>query len=291
MTMCKHCKMIDRTNEFLIKHGDMPSYYIIKENDEYETLTEKLHNELQSLFERVHEEIIQTLIEEGKLPSGSLQRKSFLEAFYSELFGEEFGEIIANYSVESAERGFKYIADQLRSFDIDVAIDNIPDRTRKLLHERNYKFSQDTFERIKGDVRNSLEVSQEQGLGINEAADALKDEFNSIEEYRLKRIARTEINTAQGEGRYLSLGENGAEYIKWITAKDDRVRGLDPKDKANHVALHGCVVRYGEAFPNGLRYPGDRSGPLEEWINCRCKLGVYIPEVGEVNIITPFYVA
>ncbi|SDW16985.1 hypothetical protein SAMN05444487_101430 [Marininema mesophilum] len=38
-----------------------------------------------------------------------------------------------------------------------------------------------------------------------------------------------------------------------------------PRDKADHRKLHGQVIRRGERFSNGLRYPRDReSTPIKE---------------------------
>ena len=56
----------------------------------------------------------------------------------------------------------------------------------------------------------------------------------------------------------------------WVTAHDDRVRGLKETDTADHVELDGEIIRLGDTYSNGLKYPGDTDGPIEEWINCRC---------------------
>ena len=67
----------------------------------------------------------------------------------------------------------------------------------------------------------------------------------------------------------------GVEYSMWITAGDDKVRGNDERDLADHVALNGEITRLGDKFSNGLFYPGEPSGPIEEWINCRCAEAPY----------------
>lgn len=56
----------------------------------------------------------------------------------------------------------------------------------------------------------------------------------------------------------------------WVTMEDERVR-------PTHAAAHGQVVHIGEKFTVGgaeLDRPGDMSAPIEEWINCRCFIGI-----------------
>jgi uncharacterized protein with gpF-like domain len=67
----------------------------------------------------------------------------------------------------------------------------------------------------------------------------------------------------------------GVEYAMWITAHDDRVRGLKETDQADHVELDGEIIRIGDTHSNGLKYPGDTDGELVEWINCRCAHAPY----------------
>ena len=33
-------------------------------------------------------------------------------------------------------------------------------------------------------------------------------------------------------------------------------------------------------YSNGLRFPGDTDGPIEEWINCRCSNAPYVLPYG-----------
>jgi hypothetical protein len=44
--------------------------------------------------------------------------------------------------------------------------------------------------------------------------------------------------------------------------------------------MHGQIVRVGDQFSNGLRYPGDRTGEIAEWINCRCTTVPFIMPIG-----------
>jgi uncharacterized protein with gpF-like domain len=63
------------------------------------------------------------------------------------------------------------------------------------------------------------------------------------------------------------------EYTQWIAADDDRTR-------ESHVEVDREIIRIGDTYSNGLQYPGDTSGPIEEWINCRCSNAPYVMPYG-----------
>jgi len=112
--------------------------------------------------------------------------------------------------------------------------------------------------------------------------DELIEEIQEVDfDYDAERIARTEINGAQNEGAFDTERELGVQYHEWVTAQDDRVRGNDPEDVADHTALHGVIVAVGDPFPNGLTYPGERIGDEAEWINCRCRAVPFIMPEGK----------
>ncbi|WP_297981539.1 phage minor head protein [uncultured Methanobrevibacter sp.] len=90
-----------------------------------------------------------------------------------------------------------------------------------------------------------------------------------------RRIARTEINSPQNEGAFSVYDELGVEYHMWWTGQDNRVRD-------SHAPLHGHIVAVGNTFSNGLLFPGDKSGPIKEWINCRCTTLPYIIPLGKM---------
>lgn len=148
--------------------------------------------------------------------------------------------------------------------------------SRDLLAERAFVASQSTIDRMTGDVIESLSESMNQGLGIDESARSLRDRFDDMEQWERERIARTEINGAQNLGNYNAMLNDRIQYHQWITAEDDRVRDTDA---VSHVVLHGEIVKVGQAFSNGLKFPGDRSGPIQEWINCRCvSVAYFMPD-------------
>jgi len=133
-----------------------------------------------------------------------------------------------------------------------------------LLRDQSFTASRLTMDRLKGNLNTTLAQAYQQGLGTRQTAELVEEQFSGLTSYEAERIARTEVNSAQSNARVAKMTAAGVQYIQWWTARDNRVR-------SSHKDLHGLIVKKGNYFPNGLKHPHDRSGPLEEWINCRCR--------------------
>ena len=143
------------------------------------------------------------------------------------------------------------------------------------LFERIFIASQATMARVEQSIMTILLDGYKSGKGINYVANELNRRFDQLTTWESKRIARTEIHNSHNTAVHDSYNEMGIEYTMWITAHDDRVRGLKETDTADHVELDGEIIRLGDTYSNGLKYPGDTDGPIEEWINCRCANAPY----------------
>ena len=148
------------------------------------------------------------------------------------------------------------------------------------LIERVFIASQQTMARVESSISTLLLDGYKSGKGINYVANLLTRRFDQLTTWEAKRIARTEIHNSHNTAVKDTYEELGVEYTMWITARDDRVRGLKPTDTADHVELDGEIIRLGDTYSNGLSYPGDTDGPIEEWINCRCANAPYVMPYG-----------
>lgn len=232
---------------------------------------EKLERKLKGLFGKVFDDTLDELVKQGRLPATDAARRQI--ASHINNAKDKYAGILAHGAEEAALYGREEI---LQTLPGRAKFDEFAAHTKQLLMEYVFVASDRTIERMVGDVMGNLAKSYEAGLGIREAADSLQHQFQGMKDWELRRIARTEINSFQNAGAYLTEKELGIEYHQWWTAEDERVRETED---ANHVEMHGQIVKLGERFSNGLEYPGDRSGPLEEFINCRCRAVPYfIPE-------------
>ena len=88
------------------------------------------------------------------------------------------------------------------------------------------------------------------------------------------RAARTALTGAENAGRVSSYDRARGMGIdvraRWMATLDSRTRD-------SHRQLDGEVAGDDGRFSNGLRYPGDPTGPASEVWNCRCTLVASMP--------------
>lgn len=88
------------------------------------------------------------------------------------------------------------------------------------------------------------------------------------------RAARTALTGAENAGRVSSYerarGMGIDVQARWMATLDSRTR-------SSHRTLDGEAAGDDGRFSNGLRYPGDPTGPAAEVWNCRCTLVASIP--------------
>ena len=148
----------------------------------------------------------------------------------------------------------------------------IPKAEEDLLN-RTFRASQNTLNRVDNQLNQIISDGYREGKGINKVANDITQRFDQLETWEARRIARTEINTSHNQATRDQYKEDGVEYTQWIAANDDRTRD-------SHVEVDGEIIPIGGKYSNGLAFPGDTSGPLEEWINCRCSNAPFVIPYG-----------
>jgi len=230
----------------------------------------------------VARQVLAELERRGAVPASDMIRRAILAPFAD--MGEAFAEAVAERAGDALQVGADELLTDARRIlrgriDFPEAI-TLPDAVATRLREHVFEASARTLDRLTGNVMQTLDGAYREGLGIREAMDALRGDFRQMRDFELQRVARTEIHSAAADGAFATERELGVEYHQWWTALDDRVRD-GSTGSADHVSLHGQIVRVGDTFENGLQYPGDRTGPLEEWINCRCRAVPYLMPRGK----------
>lgn len=246
---------------------------VIKQVSAWQFKAERLlTKKLQGLFSDAFDKTVSELKRIG-VPSNDIQKKMLVDGITK--LENDFKNIVGESAVEASNisRGKVLLT-------LGFPITEFSKYYSDLIQDHVFVASQGTMDRMIGDVMDNLTQSYEEGYGIDKAAESLEDKFVSMQDYELERIARTEIQSHQNEGAHITCIDLGVTYEQWWTAEDDRVRGNNPEDTADHVILHGQIVQTGDPFSNGLMYPGDRSGPIEEWINCRCRVVPFLMPEG-----------
>lgn len=137
------------------------------------------------------------------------------------------------------------------------------DFSAEQMKNKTFVASENTLSRVDNDINQIITNSYRDGKGINDVANNIEKRFDQLETWEANRIARTEIHGSHMQGIMQTYQDMGVEYTQWASAHDERTRDT-------HAALDGEIIPFGGTFSNGLRYPGDTNGPIQEWIHCRC---------------------
>ena len=175
----------------------------------------------------------------------------------------------------------------LNSGALAVKSDN-PYRLSGLFSERWFdlvnSFFEDHYNRIvtirENLIKGIVEVISkelEKGRGIDEITKQLSVGFGQrtgLYSWQMRRIARTETNTASGMAAFEAFDNANILIDKvWISALDERTR-------ESHAILHGVTKPLNEGFETFdkegnreiLQMPGDINASAGNVINCRCTL-------------------
>ena len=136
-----------------------------------------------------------------------------------------------------------------------------------------FEASEKTKARVDNEINKILSEAYQEGWGPRDVAEKIQQRFTDLSNYEARRIAQTEINTTRNYVQYNRLQEDEMEYKIWHAAHDSRTR-------KSHLDVDEEIVPINERFSNGLLYPGDKEGPISEWVNCRCSHAAFIMPLG-----------
>ena len=127
---------------------------------------------------------------------------------------------------------------------------------------------------LRDHLLNVLTNAIENELTIDEIVKVLrKDTFTKMQ---AERIVRTEVGRAANTGVAVASESFGFVMVKeWFAFRDQRTRGVKPKDKKDHYHMDGQVVDFEADFRDPrsgerIAYPLAPSGSAAMVINCRC---------------------
>lgn len=136
--------------------------------------------------------------------------------------------------------------------------------------------------RVKRIVSEWVADTIQEGSTLPELSKYLEMEFPKQTKANAMRISRTEVAAASSNGSLEAAKSLEIPTLQkeWVSADDDRVRGLDPKDTVSHIAMSGDTINIDDKYvvPNKkggddmMDGPHDSSAPAEQVINCRCTL-------------------
>lgn len=121
--------------------------------------------------------------------------------------------------------------------------------------------NQTTYRQLRRELAAGLEAKE----GYNAIVKRVSKVYDHAKIYRAEAIARTEVTGSSNFGTLEGYNQSNVVKAKeWLSQQDGRVR-------PTHM-IDGETRLLGELFSNGLMFPGDPAGPVEEIMNCRCTL-------------------
>ena len=178
---------------------------------------------------------------------------------------------LANSKQRVAGKSMRMPARAIIKKDNDL-FGTLPSAEERLLN-RTFTASERTLSRVDSQINQIITDGYRSGKGINDVANSLNQRFDQLTSWESKRIARTEIHNSHNTAVMDTYKELDVEYTMWIAAEDERTRD-------SHLEINGEIIPMGGTYSNGLAYPGDTSGDIEEWINCRCANAPFVIPYG-----------
>ena len=125
-------------------------------------------------------------------------------------------------------------------------------------------------ETTKDIVRRVVKNGLIDGVSTSNIAKEIESKVKELGKKRAITIARTEVHNSMMFAREVNFKRAGFQYWRWISSKDERVRGNKPTDRFNHIQNDNVIRKIGDKFPSGITRPGDPLGEPGNIINCRC---------------------
>lgn len=245
----------------------------------------QLERELQRFFDRLGKQVQQNLEEywsdhllQGQLdlitqPISEAQAEYYLILQKYNKREYQLGIREAERLVKLSQKNYAHKAIKPRLFKRYDLFATLREAEQDLL-DKVFIASQATLNRVDTSIKTLLTEGYQSGKGINYVANLLTKRFDQLTTWESKRIARTEIHNSHNTAVMDTYQELGVEYTMWISAGDDG------RTRDSHLEVDGEIIPVGGTYSNGLKYPGDTDGPIEEWINCRCSNAPYVIPYG-----------
>lgn len=118
-------------------------------------------------------------------------------------------------------------------------------------------------------IENILQKAIAGGWGVEKTVKELED--SPITKIRARLIVRTETVKATNFTQLAAADSEEYEMEKqWIAIEDKRTRRSH-----SHQGVDGERIDIDQPYSNGLMFPGDPQGDIEEIANCRCTQGFF----------------
>jgi len=173
-----------------------------------------------------------------------------------------------------------------RLYNLDLTFNRVPARTLQELEAWSKTAADSGMSTITEDTTNYVRNAHRQGLSTQELARQVRDDLfeGRLKTWQAERTARTMTIPSSNAGSHTAYVEEPSVIgEEWIATMDQRTR-------TSHQQANGQIVAPHSTFRVGghsARYPGDPRLPLDELVQCRCRVGaVMTDEVSPSELAT-----
>lgn len=291
--MMNYIDLFDITNKWLDHLGGTPLFKRENWPQRAKEAERRITSQLNNAIDGINESIVRQLRRRGlaQVIGQSMTDNILLDAGLSEAFNR-LTDLLVEERPELAEAGRNSVISQLQQEGISADFIDFEPHVSERIRDEVGPIVDTIKQNLIEDFEEVIVDGYEEGKGIDEIAADIDNIEDQVKDYKTERIARTEVNGAQNEGKEQTYDDFNVDYEQWLTVDpgDEDVRGHDPHDEFDHVMMHGQVVRTDDNFVHPeqgwtLPYPGAKEGDPGNIINCRCTTRPYIPEPGEEEAI------
>ena len=260
--------------DYLIEYDDLPVRNF-EENNTLPLPARKSLSDIQVSYKKKIINTVQTILDKflpSSVPTVQTSLDTFIKNTNTQISPSSFIERLAQ-SITTGVRNSLNTPDTLFS--------RVPDENvLQFLENRVFVATEQTMNKVADNIYNIISKEAEQeGKHPYEVAETLRKEFTQLSENESRKIARTEVLRSKNESTWQRLNNNETvEYVQWS------IGVLDDNSRDDHVAQNEMITRIGTPFPNGQRYPYDELSDPGDYINCRCGIEAYYPDV---NLVPP----
>jgi hypothetical protein len=177
-------------------------------------------------------------------------------------FADRWGEKLGDPLSDAMDLGGSAVADQLGgTFDVDS------NAAQRLLNARAETIGKLVGKTSADRILDSYRAARDNDEDASALAGRIRDDAYGTDSVKARAslIGSLETDIAVAVGGYL--------VAKKLAATKTWIHDGQPKEPRDwHVEMSGETVNVGDAFSNGLLYPRDPNGPMEEIANCTCSV-------------------
>lgn len=249
-------------------------------------LTEKLELEqnfiprVRNLFNRVADDFYQSMLNDGVPPS-----MTNWQSFFEELLMSHYQATSDVFSRRMRDQlGVVLTEDEEESINTALAIffANEASESSNRITATNENQASEAVQRARSQELSDVQDQNLQPYDAETRANVATNVFRNLLLARVTTIATTETQAAAEASKFTEAEVANfkqptinALLASALNQENDKTWTaiLDSVTRDTHVDADGQTVPASGFFIVGgyrMRFPGDRSAPIEEWINCRC---------------------